>query len=501
MRMATEPTLHPRWNVTLLTLLFGAEVVPLDILQAPAFMRLVTFACSDSGANLVAPHLLARGLRPAVDFGYIYGLLPLLLGRIWFGLFGTAPIAYQAACTVCGLLIAWALARISVRLRLGWIGIALIVASMPFTVRPMLPNLTHALEAAILANALAEQLASRRAALALATAACFTKPSMGYIYGLLLLVLIALDLRNRNQLTALSFARMLLPAFVTGVALTIVLVAVYGPMPLVHTLSPAQGVAMYRALNFGFFSGTGHRYLYFPGARPGYYLGDFVALWALAGLWLLGAAIAESTRLRDNPAAELVITCAIMHVMFVAVFYGHPASWTYYSYLLTIGIVATSVRRSMFTRSAVASLAALAMVSTAVYLRTVYRQYREAASVARIDQLWATRAEVDEWTQVLALAEGHPTVALHYAGATELLSPAFEPPTALFMVPAEALPQELQREADQLESAARIVVCVNSESGRDWYRELPFVGQAMRGTRLEFSGPDFEVFSRARNPR
>ncbi len=372
---------------------------------------------------------------------------------------------------------------------------------MPFTVRPMLPNLAHALEAALLANALAAQLTSKRIALALATAVCFTKPTMGYVYGLLVLFLIAVDLHQRDQLTLVSFARMLVPAFVTGIALISILSAVYGPIPLLHTLSPEQGAAAYRALNFGFFNGIGHRYLYFPGARPGYYLGDFVALWALAGLWLLGAALAEATRFRGDAAAELVITCAIMHVTFVTLFYGHPAAWTYYPYLLTIGIVATSARGSTFTMGAIGSLAVLALVSSAVYLRTVYRQYRDEAANPRVDQLWATSAELDEWTHVIALADGHATVALRYAGEAELLSPVFEPPTALFIVPANTLPQELQREGNQLQSAARIVVCVSPDAGGDWFRDLPFVGEAMKGTTLEFSGPDLEVFSRARNPQ
>ena len=35
---------------------------------------------------------MARGFRPAVDFGCAYGLLPLLVNRAWYGVAGLTPL-------------------------------------------------------------------------------------------------------------------------------------------------------------------------------------------------------------------------------------------------------------------------------------------------------------------------------------------------------------------------------------------------------------------------
>ena len=67
---------------------------------------------------------------------------------------------------------------------------------MPNAVQANYSNVVRALEAALPANALAEQSAGRRAtALALTVAACFTKRSLGYLYGALLLVFVEARVR------------------------------------------------------------------------------------------------------------------------------------------------------------------------------------------------------------------------------------------------------------------------------------------------------------------
>jgi hypothetical protein len=71
-----------------LTLLFMAESLALALLQLPQNLSFDGFAILDQGANLKAQQLLDQGLVPTVDFGYVYGLLPLLIGRAWFALLG-----------------------------------------------------------------------------------------------------------------------------------------------------------------------------------------------------------------------------------------------------------------------------------------------------------------------------------------------------------------------------------------------------------------------------
>src|SRR5262245_9217042 len=91
----TAPATPPR--PALLTLGFAAGVLALSLFDTP-HERLTRFLYNDSGAELTVPKLLARGLRPTVDFGYIYGLLPLLVGKLWYGIFGgPGPAAFRLA--------------------------------------------------------------------------------------------------------------------------------------------------------------------------------------------------------------------------------------------------------------------------------------------------------------------------------------------------------------------------------------------------------------------
>ena len=171
-----------------------AESLALALLQLPLSLGFLEFATADQGANLTTQSLLDRGLVPTVDFGYQYGLLPLLIGRSWFALLGRTPQAYAAAMLIVDLLIAWGLARCAAALRAGPAGIALIVCTMIGTTLGSYINLAHACEATLICHALADHAGGRRSrALALLTACLFIKPVMAYVYGFLLVLLIVRD--------------------------------------------------------------------------------------------------------------------------------------------------------------------------------------------------------------------------------------------------------------------------------------------------------------------
>src|SRR4051794_4069620 len=78
-----------------LTTLLVAEVLLLAALQAPN-ERLVRYIGFDSGVDLTIQDLMRRGFRPTIDFGCIYGLLPLAINRAWYGLAGLSPRAFRA---------------------------------------------------------------------------------------------------------------------------------------------------------------------------------------------------------------------------------------------------------------------------------------------------------------------------------------------------------------------------------------------------------------------
>ncbi len=175
-----------------LTILFMAEALVLALVQLPLTLDFNSIIHADQGANLTVQKLLDRGRIPIIDFGYPYGLLPLLIGRSWFALFGRTPAAYAAAMFVVDLLIAWGLARCAYALRSGPVGIALFVCTMLSTALCSYINLAHACEAVLICHALAAHASGRRPrALALLTAALFIKPVMAYVYGFLIIILIA----------------------------------------------------------------------------------------------------------------------------------------------------------------------------------------------------------------------------------------------------------------------------------------------------------------------
>ncbi len=99
-------------------------------LQAP-LRRFDRFAIFDSGGELAIQDLIRRGFRPGVDFGYLYGLLPLLAGRLWYGLAGLTTETYRALVMACMLFSAWGMARFAVYRRVGVAGIALLASAIP----------------------------------------------------------------------------------------------------------------------------------------------------------------------------------------------------------------------------------------------------------------------------------------------------------------------------------------------------------------------------------
>ena len=120
-------------------------------------MAFDNYAFCDSGANLTLQYLVSHGLKPTVDFGYHYGLLPILVGRTWFTATGQTPIAYQALMIACDLVMVAAIARIATVLRFGATSLALTAVTLGFAVQGSYPSLAQAIEAVLLSCALAGQ--------------------------------------------------------------------------------------------------------------------------------------------------------------------------------------------------------------------------------------------------------------------------------------------------------------------------------------------------------
>jgi hypothetical protein len=235
----------------------AVEVLAIVFFQIPIRLGFDGTAFGDYGLSLNAQFLIQHGSRPGLDFGYPYGPLSLLFGQLWFGFFGLTAHAFFSAITVCDLVFAVGLAQFAALMRFRWPALALIAVSVSFSIL-MDITLAHALERVLMVWALAAQAGGRRSyALALATGAALVKPSMGFVYGFLLLVFIAAARWKKSKLTAWFLAREIQPAVVTAAVVLTASMALYGASATFRLSLPLTGAELYRAANNGFFTGSG----------------------------------------------------------------------------------------------------------------------------------------------------------------------------------------------------------------------------------------------------
>jgi hypothetical protein len=447
--------------------ILAAEIVAFNILWTAAGMKFENFAFCDSGANLSIQYLVSHGYRPAIDFGYPYGLLPILLGRIWFAGVGATPIAYQILSLCFELGIGFAIARIAAALRFRGMSIAVILVALWFGVRAYYPSLTHTNEALILTLALSEQASGRkRSALMYASAAIFVKPSMGYVY---LAWLIALWFRQTPR--AARWKRLVpevvIPIGIIGAVCAAVLSVVYGPFALIRTVLPLEGVAGYKVMDFGFFMGSG-RFFWEPSHNSllQYFLG-VAGLWIFATVFLFFSAIWAAKRLLSDPNSvslersrdEIILTCFVLHAAFVCFFFGNQWSWIYYSYFLVIGVAASAdlgpaSRRAGFV---VCCLCAFAILGAALAVLPDWNTQRPRAVTA---WLWSPREQAAQWSQILEMTRGGRATILDSKGAAELMYPQFQPPVSLYLDPGLMKPSEVGRKVRQIGGSEWVIVPV-----------------------------------------
>jgi hypothetical protein len=491
----------------LLFILFAIEIFAIDFLKLADIMSFDRYAFCDTGANLTLQFVTSHGLRPAIDFGYYYGLLPILIGRIWFALTGLTPNAFQALMVACDLVIAWAIARIAALLRFRATSLALTAITLGFAMQASYPSIAQGLEAALLGCALAEQSAGKHSrALVFASAAAFTKPSMGYLYSVLLIVFACRNLHGERVVT--RALRVIAPAAVTSIATAAILAALYGPAALIHTVSPLGGAAAYRALHYGFFTGAGREFWDPHGLIWLWYLVDFSGFWIVGTLFLIGSGVAAIFYLSTDagePAFEarrneIIATCAVLHVAFIALFFGNQYSWIYYAYFLTVG-VAAAAGASAIQRRVTIGLCVMGILGWTHEFRLDRRWWNTRQRDAVTAGLWASSDEREEWQRVLDIVHSQRAVILDTKGAIELIDPEFEQPVTLYLDPGWMVPADIQRKVEQISQAQMVVVPSNITI--DSCRGVPAAPEfekALKDFEPRMRGKFFDVYQRPSPP-
>jgi hypothetical protein len=489
-----------------LGLILSVELLVLVIAFAP-YERFSRFAYGDSGADLVIQYLLTHGLSPTVDFGYIYGLFPLCLGRVWYALLGASPAAFQSLTVGAALVMVWGLARFVRALEIGVAGVALIVLAIPDSMLALHIAAVQALEPMFLVHALAEQASGKRSrALALVTACVFVKPSMAYVYGLLLVVAIAVELKWKARWR--DWARAIGPAAILGLALVALLATMFGVVPLFNSLVPGAGAKVYREGGYGFFRGLGRAFWWRPAAGLWGYVRYEIGYWLAGSLVLTSggfAAIVAMIRSKGSTdlykrRCEVVATCASLHVVFVTTFFGNRFSWVYYVWVLVAGLAAMSTL-GRACRWLVWCLALMVLISDRSRFQDLRKCWVAESRSAETLGIWATDTERDEWRKVLALTEDSRPVLLAGKEGITLLEPRFEPPAVSYLVPGHPVPSELRRKADQL-ADAKVVVRVLTGWEPTWgrFERWPEISAALDGLVPVWTGREFAVLRRVRPP-
>jgi hypothetical protein len=478
-------------NSHVLLILLLLEALLLALLRIPGDLGFDNFAFADTGDNLTANFLIGRGLLPGVDFGYHYGLLGLFVGRLWFGLFGATPVAYVASMWVCNGLIVWGIVRFVQFIDGPSIARIATIAMLPLAVSTDYQSFSAALEPLLLIHAMASQASGRRShALALTAAAVFAKPAMGYFYGVVLIIFLLVRWYRFGSSFRLWIDD-LWPAAAVTIALSTISASYFGIAPLLGTILPLTGAHAYIVEHFGFFQAGS---LFWRPLHPtlGYYLESVAGFWIVATAVLFAGGVHVVFRLlrgaRLNTTAEMVLSCALLHLLAIFVLWGNQFSFAKYLYILVLGLLAIASFGLGWRHIviAVAFLVPFGKIGMAGINRLVPGHAPAIASSrtrpAAIDPgqiaqtahtysfwrserpdpitagLWATGAEREEWRKVLKLVRGQTTSMLMTDGSADLLFSEFMKPVGLHLDRALPLPGEFAAKLKQLRNSERIVV-------------------------------------------
>jgi hypothetical protein len=491
----TDPPRPKRWLEGLLIV----EALAFWLANLPTWLDFPGFAFGDLGASITTQDLVSRGYRPGVDFAHHYGLLPIALGRLWFGMIGPSPPAFYLAMGLIEAWMAWSLARVAQARRVGLTGSTLLAVGLPFFVQSCYPNLAHGLEAGLLCHALAEQARGRNGvALAMATLAVLAKPSLGLAYGFVLVLVILFSLRGRWSWRAAVRFDALGPSLVTGLVMVALLAMTYGVESVVRTVLPMAGMATYRAGGFGFFFGSGRDFWRPAGAGPGYYLGTVAGFWLAGSLTLTAVGlVALARRLRSPENDSFLVTCAAVHALFVCELFGHSNTWVYDSYVLGAGLaVVPSMGRGW--RRWTWILIGVAAIGWMTPLTAPLTHWRSQVRSPETAGLWSDPRDRAEWIEVRSKLKGQDQVAvLTTSGCSERLYTDLTPAEGVFFVDGLENEPDVARKARVI--AASNWVIVPKYLGNARLTRWPVFATALGRFEVVHEGSFYRIYRRGTN--
>jgi hypothetical protein len=397
-------------------------------------------------------------------------LLSLEFSRIWLGMFGRHPVGFILGVFALHLVIAWGLARLAATFQLDRRGTILMCGLLPWAVIPDYLTFTHPLEAALIVHALAFHAAGRRAmALMLLTVCLFVKPSMAYVYGFVLTLLIFRDTMTRENLffgdKVKYFFKQLIPAAIAAAVCLGFCLLRYGGAPTKNTLLAVAGASAYRETNFGLFAAG--RDFWMPSKVPSvfgvgfldhviYYFFNPAGIWIVAVLilflvgviYFVGFFAPPIKRPRPQPAvAEIVVTLLLIHSAFLFVFYGWTHSWTYYAYMPFFALALVVSKFNVQFKIAI-SLIVLSFLCHEKAMKDAFSIWAGGVRTPETSNLFAWENHAQGFKEVIEQTAGKPTLIMTNGYIFNLPANA-EMPDAWFPESGIAIPEEIERVAKQ----------------------------------------------------
>lgn len=437
----------------------------------PHTMVFHRFYFGDSGWPYTVEMMLREGLMPVTDFAYFYGLIVLLINKIWFGIFGLTPEALLYMYIVGIIASMYGVIQTVTALKLDRLANFIIVVAGPIMVNAghLLLTPVHILEPALLINALAAQVRGRYAtALALTTLAALIKPSLAYVYGLLLIIQILggwLPQQAHRPPWRQRFS-MLLPAAGVGAAISAIVAAYFGIDRFLQTQIPWTASQAYADFRFGFFYGVGREMWRPQEWTPAHYFFTIAGAWITASIVLVIGTLV-SLRYLHTTSGRFIVTCGILHLVFVCFLFGNEWSWIYYPYILFIGaalVIDIGLKYSNKLVQLSCMFIGLTLSGFLLFIVVFFwmgingiELWKTHSRNPQTNMLYADREDREAWAEVMRLSQTQRVLVLNRTNAAHIFSPPVDGPRVWVLIRSIATPGEMERVRQQIAQADVIV--------------------------------------------
>jgi len=475
-------------------LVFGLGLLSIYVLRValewPMALAFPNFAFRDTGSFAYLNHLLDMGLRPSVDFGFSYGLLGLLVQRIDFAVFGAGhwtTLGFTAAYLVVIAIFWWLLAR---EFGFSWSNFAILLGLFEMIVGLQFsgPSPAHELQRVLLVYSLLCVLKARlRLALVLAVLAALAIPSLPIILIGLLSITIALEWWQTPQRRFRNLAAQFAPAFVVYFLGVLCFGLVFGWRSTLNSLLPTQGMALYHAMNFGFFAkyglGSGRTFWLPEHPTIAFYLLTKAGIWLFcSALLVVFGVVSLIQMIRDRKASGVplfIFLCSALHLFFIFFAFGGPFSSVYYEFILVAGVLAgvsglTKGKLRVVLSCVILVFGLLSNRNEVRNRRSPWNTWHRSPETAG---LYAPDDFRQEWAPILKLANSHDLLMLSYGTGVSADFPQVKTPRSWFLLPGIVLPAEDAYVLDQIKKSGVVVEYIGAptlyiDTNTAWQAEL-----------------------------